>query len=246
MKRSTLYKIALTGLSLVTVTVFQNCGKLDIKNVDSSSLATSGSAELADDGSQPISLNPPAEPTTTVTDTDEPTPMQPIKAGPGLSSQPGLPTPISLTPETDIVVTTAPAAGSVEAKAIALCDSKVLLNTMTIVDISNFAGSLQFNAVQVKSVTNILGAVLLRAVNKDSVVQQISNISANDAAGEKAVVLCNFNDVKQISNINGAIILVNSHVTTLSDHKGKLTLINSQVDKISNHIGELVSLVAAQ
>ncbi|MBC7465422.1 MAG: hypothetical protein H7256_05470 [Bdellovibrio sp.] len=281
MKRSTLYKLAFTGLSLVSVTVFQNCGKLDIKNVDPSSLATSGVTDIgAGSGlgtDQPISLNPPVEAIPAATNPDassgnnvtpntsgggavaiikvpadisgpadhQPTPAQPIKVGPGMETQPGAPMPVTSTPNSSPSVTPAQP-GSIEAAALALCDDKVRLNTMSIVDISNFAGSLQFNADQVKHVTNILGGVLLRAVHKDSSVMQISNISANDSAGEKAVVLCNFNDVKQISNISGHIVLVNTHVTMLADHKGKLTLVNSQVDKIRNHVGELISLVALQ
>ena len=224
MKRSTLYKIALTGLSLTTAIVFQNCGKLDIQNLEQSSLAANGASDTADGAGETISLNPPVESLP--------------------SAQAGQPTPISVSADANVppATVTNPGPGSVGSTVLALCDSKVILNTMPIVHISNLEGSFQFNADQVKQITNIRGGILLRAVDKDSIIYGISNIVANDET-EKAVVLCNFNDVKHITDIRGQIVLINTHLERLTNHIGKLILINSQVDNITNRKGELISLV---
>lgn len=151
--------------------------------------------------------------------------------------------PVSTSGSLDEVVSKLGEDESKHAEALALCANSKLELSQSLSS-QNFKGLLLVQTDYVKDVSDLSGSLTLRANSPSARIDLISNITANSLSNNRALVLCDFQDVASIRNVIGQIILVNSHVSALDGHSGQILLVNSKIDKITNQDGEVLNLVS--
>ncbi|MBC7465420.1 MAG: hypothetical protein H7256_05460 [Bdellovibrio sp.] len=151
--------------------------------------------------------------------------------------------PVSTTGTLDDVVSKLGQDESKHAEALALCANSKLEISQSLVS-QNFKGILGIQTDYVKEVSDLSGSLTVKSNSASGRIDLISNITANSLSSNRALVLCDFQDVASLKNIIGQIILVNSHVTALDGHSGQILLVNSKIDKITNQEGEVLNLVS--